>query len=167
MLKVMLFILGRLWGKSSGTCYHSFIWPKLFLLAQIYAEVTAGQTPRHHHLYFQNQTNTHTHTHTMPCNTHTFCEEIWIILKNTFTYSEKCFSWLIILKFQFSSVSQLCPTLCNPMNHSMPDLLVHLQLPESTQTHVHCVGDAIQPSHPLSSPSPPAPNLSQHPGLFQ
>ena len=66
----------------------------------------------------------------------------------------------IILKFQFSSVTQLCPTLCNPMNHSMPGLLVHHQLPESTQTHVHCVGDAIQPSHPLSSPSP-ALNLSQ------
>ena len=67
----------------------------------------------------------------------------------------------IILKFQFSSVTQLCPTLCNRMNHSMPGLLVHHQLPESTQTHVHCVGDAIQPSHPLSSPSPPALNLSQ------
>ena len=67
----------------------------------------------------------------------------------------------IILKFQFSSVTQFCPTLCNPMNHSMPGLLVHHQLPESTQTHVHCVGDAIQPSHPLSSPSPPALNLSQ------
>ena len=63
---------------------------------------------------------------------------------------------------QFSSVAQSCPTLCDRMNHSMPGLPVHHQLPESTQTHVHCVGDAIQPSHPLSSPSPPAPNLSQH-----
>ena len=68
---------------------------------------------------------------------------------------------------QFSSVTQLCPTLCDPMNHSMPGLPVHYQLPESTQTHVHCVGDAIQPSHPLSSPSPPALNLSQHQGLFK
>ena len=69
--------------------------------------------------------------------------------------------------FQFSSVAQLCPTLCDPMNHSTPGLPVHHQLQEFTQTHVHWVGAAIQPSHPLSSPSPPAPNPSQHQGLFQ
>ena len=63
-----------------------------------------------------------------------------------------------------SSVAQSCPTLCNPMNRSMPGLPVHRQLPEFTQTHVHRVGDAIQPSHPLSSPSPVF-NLSQHQGL--
>ena len=68
---------------------------------------------------------------------------------------------------QFSSVPQSCPTLCNPMNHSTPGLPVHHQLPEFTQTHVHRVGDAIQTSHPLSSPSPPALNLSQHQGLFK
>ena len=68
---------------------------------------------------------------------------------------------------QFSSVAQSCSTLCDPMNRSTPDLPVHHQLPESTQTHVHRVGDAIQPSHPLLSPSPPAPNPSQHQGLFQ
>ena len=68
---------------------------------------------------------------------------------------------------QFSSVAQSCPTLCNPINRSTPGLPVHHQLPESTQTHVHRVGDAIQPSHPRSSPSPPALNLSQHQGLFQ
>ena len=67
---------------------------------------------------------------------------------------------------QFSSVAQSCPTLCDPMNHSTPGLPVHHQLPEFTQTHAHRVGDAIQPSHPLSSPSP-APNPSQHQGLFQ
>ena len=65
------------------------------------------------------------------------------------------------------SVAQSCPTLCDPMNRSMPGLPVQHQLPESTQTHVHQVGDAIQPSHPLSSPSPPALNLSQHQGLFK
>ena len=70
-------------------------------------------------------------------------------------------------KVPFSSVTQSCPTLCDPMNCSTPGLPVHHQLPESTQTHVHGVGDAIQPSHPLSSPSPPAPNPSQHQGLFQ
>ena len=68
---------------------------------------------------------------------------------------------------QFSSVAQSCLTLCNPMDRSMPGLPVHHQLLESTQTHVHRVGDAIQPSHPLSSPSPPAFNLSQRQGLFQ
>ena len=66
----------------------------------------------------------------------------------------------------FSSVAQSCPTLCDPMNCSMPGLPVHHQLPESSQTHVHWVGDAIQPSHPLSSPSPSSHNLSQHQGLF-
>ena len=65
------------------------------------------------------------------------------------------------------SVAQSCPTLCDPMDSSTSGLPVHHQLPESTQTHVHWVGDAIQPSHPLSSPSPPALNLSQHQGLFQ
>ena len=68
---------------------------------------------------------------------------------------------------QFSSVSQSCPTFCKPVKCSKPGLPVHHQLPKFTQTHVHWVGDAIQPSHPLSSPSPPAPNPSQHQGLFQ
>ena len=68
---------------------------------------------------------------------------------------------------QFSSVAQLCLTLCDPMNCSTPGLPVHNRLPEFIQTHVHRVGDAIQPSHPLLSPSPPAPNPSQHQSLFQ
>ena len=69
---------------------------------------------------------------------------------------------------QFSSVTQSCPTLCDPMNHSTPGLPVHYHLPEFTQTHVHRVHDAIQPSHPRSSPSPPAPNPSlQYQSLFQ
>ena len=68
---------------------------------------------------------------------------------------------------QFSSVTQSCPTLCNPMNRSTPGLPVQHQLPEFTQTHVHRVHDAIQPSHPQSSPSPSAPNPSQHQSLFQ
>ena len=68
---------------------------------------------------------------------------------------------------ELSSVTQLYPTLCNPMNHSTPGLPVHHQPPEFTQTHAHWVGDAIQPSHPLLSPSPSAPNPSQHQGPFQ
>ena len=69
---------------------------------------------------------------------------------------------LLSLSVQFNSVAQLGPTLCNPTNSSMTGLPVHHQLPESTQTHIHCVSDAIQPSHHLLSPSPPALNLSQH-----
>ena len=72
-----------------------------------------------------------------------------------------------VCKVQFSSVVQSCPTLCDPMHRSIPGLPVHHQLPEPTQTHVHRGSDAIQPSHPLSSPSPPALNLSQHQGLFK
>ena len=68
---------------------------------------------------------------------------------------------------QFSSVAQLCPTLCDPMNCSTPGIPVHHQLLEFTQTHVHRVSDAIQPSHSLSFPSPPAPNPSQHQSLLQ
>ena len=74
---------------------------------------------------------------------------------------------LVLLRELFSSVAQSYPTLCSTMNCSMPGLPVHHQLPEFTQTHAHRVGDAFQPSHPLSSPSPPAPNPSQHQGLFQ
>ena len=72
-----------------------------------------------------------------------------------------------LVRFSFSLVAQLCPTLCDPMNRSTPGIPVHHQLLEFTQTQVHQVSDAIQPSHPLSSPSPPAPNPSQHQSLFQ
>ena len=75
--------------------------------------------------------------------------------------------WYSGVSLQFSSVAQLCPTLCDPMNRNTPGLPVHHQLPEFTQTHAHRVSDAIQPSHLLSSPSPPAPSPSQHQGLFQ
>ena len=71
------------------------------------------------------------------------------------------------LSDQTRSVTQSCPTLCDPMNRSMPGLPVHHQLPEFNETHIHRVSDAIQPSHPLLSPSPPASNPSQHQSLFQ
>ena len=74
---------------------------------------------------------------------------------------------LVPLPLQFSSVSQSCPTLCDPVDCRTPGLPAHHQLPEFTQTRVHWVGDAIQPSHPLSSPSPLAFNLFQHQGLFK
>ena len=73
----------------------------------------------------------------------------------------------VLHSVQFSSVAQSCPTLCDPMNRSTPGLPVHHQFPGFTQTHVHRVGDAIQPSHPLSSPFPSALNPSQHQSLFQ
>ena len=86
-------------------------------------------------------------------------EQIW----NTYSL---CLA-LVLPSVQFSSVAQSCPILCDPMNCSTPGLPVHHQLPEFTQTHVHRVGDAIQPSHPLSSPFPPAHNPSQHQSLLQ
>ena len=97
------------------------------------------------------------------------------VTNSTFGLGTYVYLWLIYVdvwlkptqSVQFSSVAQLCPTLCSPMNRSTPGLPIHPQLPEFTQTHIHWVSDAIQPSHPLSSPSPPAPNPSQHQGLFQ
>ena len=92
---------------------------------------------------------------------------------NVFTWLTRTFIiWplltTVLFKYlQFNSVAQSYPTLCDPMNRSTPGLPVHHQLLEFTQTHVHLVSDSIQPSHPLSSPSPPALNPSQHQGFFQ
>ena len=83
-------------------------------------------------------------------------------------YVDICFHFpWVQISVQFSSVAQSCPILCSPMDSSTPCFPVHHQPPELAQTHVHQVGDAIQLSHPLLSPSPPAFNLSQHQGLFQ
>ena len=76
-------------------------------------------------------------------------------------------SWLLLSSVQFSSIALSCPTLCDPRDWSTSGFPVFHQLPELAQTHVHRVDDAFQPSHPLSSPSPPAFSLSQHQGLFQ
>ena len=92
-------------------------------------------------------------------NMHPYVEEITSVHK-ALTFQKRT-------SLQFSSVAQSCPTLCDPMNCSTPGLPVHHQFPEFTQTHGHWVNDPIQPSHPLSSPSPPAPNPSQHQSLFQ
>ena len=87
-----------------------------------------------------------------------FCPFLFIFIEVLLMYNIICFGYIAL--DQIRSVAQSCPTLCDPMNRSTPGLPVHHQLPEFTQTHVHRVGDAIQPSHPLSSPSPPAPNPS-------
>ena len=86
---------------------------------------------------------------------------------NGIWYTYTCDSHFILRSDQIRSVAHSCPTLCDPMNRSTPGLPVHHQLPEFTQTHVHRVSDAIQPFQPLSSPSPLAPNPSQHQSLFQ
>ena len=96
----------------------------------------------------------------------------WFIVSPSNEYSGLIsfrIDWSDLLAVQsvpFSSAAQSCPTLWDPMNRSMPGLPVHHQYPELAQTHVHSINDAIQPSHPLLSPSPPALNLSQHKGLF-
>ena len=99
------------------------------------------------------------------CNTciSTFSATIVTVLFKNFKHSVVSISIdFNLLSVQFSSVAQSCPTLCDPMNRSTPGLPVHHQLPEFTQIHVHRVSDTIQPSHPASSPSPTAPNPSQH-----
>ena len=103
-------------------------------------------------------------------NTGVGCHFLLHIVCSSSIFFEIYFLFLsLFLSFflQFSSVAQLCLTLCDPMNLRMPGLAVHHRLLEFTQTQIHRVGDAIQLSHPLSSPSPPAPNPSQHQSLFQ
>ena len=90
---------------------------------------------------------------------------MWLLVNYWINKNNRMLSFLY--KVIFSSVAQLCPILCDPMYRSTPVLPIHHQLPESTQIHVHWVGDAIQPSYPLSSPSPPALNFSQHQGLLK
>ena len=92
------------------------------------------------------------------------CVCVWL---SPFTVHLELSQHHLLIDYQFSSVAQSCPTLCDPMDCSTPGFPVHHQLPELAQTHVHQVGDAIQPSHPLSSPSPPTFNLSQRQDLFQ
>ena len=109
------------------------------------------------------------HSNSCPCsdaiNHLVLCHPL-LLLPSIFP-SIRVFLTFYFSSVQFSSVAESCLTICDPMNPSTPGLPVHHQLPEFTQTHIHRVGDAIQPSHPLSSPSPPAPNPSQHQSLFQ
>ena len=108
------------------------------------------------------------------CFTNKFISTIFeiphICLSRCYLFFSFCLTALCVIisrSIQIRSVAQSCPTLCDPMNRRTPGLPVHHQLLEFTETHVHRVSDAIQPSHPLSSPSPPAPNPSQHQSLFQ
>ena len=116
---------------------------------------------------FCTHTHTHTHTHTKPhCTGMVRIPAGKISVDSIPEEVMQCPSFYHC-SVRFSSVSQSRLTLCDPMNHSTPGLPVHHQLPEFTQTHIHWVSDAIQPSHPLSSPSPPVSNPSQHHSLFQ
>ena len=94
-----------------------------------------------------------------------FVEILTVCIHSSHEFTENLYDYCIFGFIQFSC--SVCLTLCDPMNRRTPSLPVHHQLPEFTQTHVHRVSDAIQPSHPLSSPSPPAPNPSQHQSLCQ
>jgi len=135
---------------------HSLIHTHILSLIHIYTSPCT---------YIYIPSNTHPpHTHTHPPHTHTHTTYSF---PPTHIHIPSYTHVHIPLSVQFSSVVRSCPTLCDPMNRSTPGLPVHHQLPEFTQTHVHQVSDAIQPSHPLSSPSPPAPNPSQHQSLFQ
>ena len=107
-------------------------------------------------VYLSNQTVSSVRTRTLLCSSFYYQQLVQELRYTPFITSD-----------QIRSVAQSCPTLCHPMNCSTPGLPVRHQLPEFTQTHVHRVSDAIQPSHPLSSPSPLAPNPSQHQSLFQ
>ena len=122
-------------------------------------QVWESLTPAHtNHICICKNTEKHTHT----------CDSVHVqIHRHLQNGTHVCLSTHTHISVQFSSVAQSCPTLCDPTNRSMPGLPVHHQLPELTQTHAHRVGDAIQPSHPLSSSSSPAFNLSQNQGLFQ
>ena len=130
--------------------------------------------------YTLTHTHTHTHTHISAPSGNLVCYSVWSRVPCACYREEQnlapcwiCLFNLYLILFtkripvQFSSVTQSCPALCDPMDCSTPSLPVHHQLPESTQTHVHWVGDAIQPSHPLLSPSPLAFDLFQHQGLFK
>ena len=104
----------------------------------------------------------------IPLSQPPLCPQVRSLHLCFYSYAANRFISTIFLdSVQFSSVTQSCPTLCDPMDCSTPGFPVQHQLPELAQTHVHRVGDAIQPSHPLSSPSPSAFSLSQHQGLFQ
>ena len=96
---------------------------------------------------------------------HCYCSIIVLTPLDCIKYRNTCTCICVYVYIHINLVAQSCPTLCDPMNCSTPGLPVHHQLPEFTQTYVHWVSDAIQPSHPLSSPSPPAPNPSQHQSL--
>ena len=163
---------------GSTSCSHAY--PEV-RAAQIKAYASRGQTTgrganNSPHAADQHLPPPPPHTHTVSCvSSHApgwyweFCH--WPPFQWHFPVSTGFINLttmkLISDSVQFSSVTQSCPTLCDTMNCSTPGLPVHHQLPEFTQTHVHRVGDAIQPSHPLSSPSPPAPSPSQHQSLVQ
>ena len=138
--------LTRVFSNTTVQKHQFFLWHSAFFTVQLsHPYMTAGKT--------------------IALTSRTFVGKVMSLLLNML--SRLVITLLPRSSVQFSSVAQSCLTLCDPMNRSTPGLPVHHHLPEFTQTHVHQVGDAIQPSHPLSSPSPLAPNPSQHQSLFQ
>ena len=146
MGKVGVFPAGRKASAVAGILQQGWIWELAYL-------ASVSHAPHHPHVGSISQ--------------------LTVSIKTVFSRTSRptCLSlslaYIQLSDVQFSSVTQSCPTLCDPMDCSMPGFPVHHHLPEPAQTHVHRVSDAIQPSHPLSSPSPPTFNLSQHQGLFQ
>ena len=136
-------------------------------LSRVFSNTTVQK-----HQFFSAQLSSQSNSHpymttgkTIALTRQTFVGKVMSLFLNML--SRLVITFLPRSSVQFNSVAQSCPTLCDPMNHSTPGLPVHHQLPEFTQTHVHPISDAIQPFHPPSSPSPPAPNPSQHQSLFR
>ena len=153
---VMLFIFGL-------HLIQVYVWSRKWQTTPVFLlENSMDRETRHatYSLWGHNESDTTDHTHISVC----------FKSKSALLFLFKCYFLILhsqLSSVQFSSVTQSCLALCNPMNCSTPGLPVHHQLPEFTQTHIHQVSDSIQPSHPLSSPSPSAPSPSQHQSLFQ
>ena len=150
----------RFWSEGA-TCWATHSYPKAGATKALWPQMPGPRLVPLSHI----QPLTFIHRMEDPMLTFTSDNALMQDTKSSLNMSSV--SVILTCSVQSSSVTQSCPTLRNPMNCSTPGLLVHQQLPEFTQTHVHRVGDAIQPFHPLSSPSPPAPKPSQHQSLFQ
>ena len=157
--------------KRNGNTYQAFLYPSSWSTAQVPKRYWEGKGRvtelSNKELYPQSaDTTTHQVLEVSKTQTKAFVSMVFSLQIN-YEVGKNCNIHLLLNSVQFSSVAQSWPTLCKPMECSTPGFPVCYQLPELAQTHIHRVSDAIQPSHPLSSPSPLAPNPSQHQSLFQ